>query len=593
VKKTWILLGLLLIITLAVVTVAFAEGWNEEKKKEYEEYLKEREEERAQREMGEGDMPDNLDAYNKAMKNEKEKQEKEKQEKQGEPDDFSTPETQKQAREKLLGDGHLTAYDIMVHFPEERLKHVEEDLNYPIRYNDYYPSQYSLELVLDDTYFWEIVDTASNTGHFFIHQIINSLWQYLVVFDFQIISYAENAYSTDIVDAFADVVGEAVRKMAGFSGEEIGESGLWGELSTFLIILAGAWAAYMLAVKRATTKAWSGLGSTLVVLVLSLALFANASGAMKYMNDISSGLSREVLGLGIDLTPKSELQVLEEQQQLQKGIDPDADEKEVPEEATSFLMADRLYELLIYEPYLLLQYGKSSEEITPDRAKQILQHKVMSQDRAAAVKKEVSKKNPYGEPNYMMTTAGTFERFSVVILLWTTHIILGIGLLIIAAAILFYQLLFIILTLFAPIALLMALVPSWTHVALNWVQKWAGAILMKLMLSIFLTLILAISQVLYRTTPPTEYGYIWTITLQLILVVGILWKRKDIFDILRTPVRGVERFPGETSGTIRSLPGKMRRGYQRTKYRTRRASRSTSRGVRRAYRAYNLLRRTR
>ncbi|PTM52180.1 CD3337/EF1877 family mobilome membrane protein [Desmospora activa] len=581
-KKILILLAILatpLVLSFTVAAIASDDFWGDDDDgKRTEEYRKKQEEEELKRRVGEGDMPNDLDAYNELQEKEKEKkEEKEAEAAKGEPDDFVSPAMQQQLRE--LGDGQLTAYDYMIYFPEERLEYVEETLNYPILYNDYYPSQYSLELILDDTYWWELKDTASNTGHFFFHQWVNTLWQYLVVFNFQVISYVENAFANDIVDSLANVVGASVQEIAGFSNGSIGDSGLWGELFTFFIVLAGAWAAYMFMIKRATTKAASGLGLTILVMVLALALFSNASGVMKYPNDISSGLSQEILGIGINLVPNSEQQIYEAEQRALRGIESE-EEKEIPKEAVSFLIADRLYYLLIYEPYLLLQYGKTSSDITWSRSSAILQHKVMSEQRADAVKKEVSKDNPYDdEPTYMMTTAGTFERLAVVILLWTTHIILGISLLIMAGAILFYQLLFIILTLFAPIALLLALIPAWTYVAMNWFQKWVGAILMKLILSVFLTIILAISQVLYNTTPPSEYGYIWTITLQLLLVIGVLWKRKDIFNILRAPIRGIEQFPGENrgaGGVIRAATRYVERGYRYTKGRGRQDSRSRS-----------------
>lgn len=490
-----------------------------------------------------------------------------------------------------LGEGRLTAYDYMVHFPKKRLDHVEKKLNYPIKYNDYYPSQYSLELMFGNTYWWEVPENLSNSGHFFIHQLVNTMWQFLVLFDLGVISYIESAYSSDIVDSFADTVGGAVRSVAGFSDGKIGSSGVWGELSSFMIVLAGAWAAYMLVIKRATTKAGSGLATTMVVLVLSLALFSNPSGAMRYLNDLSTGLSQEILGVGVELTPPDDPPPIDERL-LQRGILPENKPREIPKEAVSFKIADRLYDMMVYEPYLMLQYGKTSKDITPGQAKSILQHKVMGKNRADAVKKEVG--DPEKPKNYMMTTAGTFERMAIVILLWGCHIVWGIALLVIAGAILFYQLLFILLTLFAPFALLMALVPTWTHVGINWCQKWVGAIMMKLILSLFLSLVLTLSQVLYKTTPPTEYGYIWTITLQLILIIGILWKRKDLLNIMRAPIRAVDNFPGEASGSMRSLPRRMEYGYRRTKHRTKQAvrtARSAGRGVKRAgrglKRAYN------
>lgn len=449
----------------------------------------------------------------------------------------------KRAGLKPMGDGYYTANDLAIHFPEERLKRVEKS-GYPIAYNDYYPSQYTLELVLDDAYWWELGDQAANTGHYFAHQVINALWQNLLVFNFGAINFVENAYSLDIVDSFATAIGKAVKYIAGFSSNGLGDEGLWGELGVVMIALAGAWAAYMFMVKRAATRAGAGLIWTIVVMVLAFAYFANASKVMRYVNDVSSELSSEVLTIGLDMTPDQPM-TLEEEVKSLKGIEDPP--REYPEEAASFVIADRLYKLLIYEPYLMLQYGKTSKDIDKARADAILKHKVGSEARAEAVKEEVEKYN-----NHMMTTSGTFERFSIVLLLWITHIIFGVCLLVIAGAVILFQMLFVILSLFAPFALLLALMPAWNYVAVNWFKRWIGALAMKLVVSIFLSLILAVSQVLYQTARPEEYGYAMTITLQLILVIGIIWQRKYLLNVLKAPLRGLEQsIPGEAPGSFR------------------------------------------
>src|SRR5690606_298288 len=106
----------------------------------------------------------------------------------------------------------------------------------------------------------------------------------------------------------------------------------------------------------------------------------------------------------------------------------------------------------------------------------------------------------------------------------------------IAGAILVYQFLFIIFALYAPFAFLMALYPTWSQVATNWFKKFVGYQLTKLLLGIFLSVLVTLSQFLYDMAPPEKAGYIWTITMQLILVVGIIWKRKELFSVLSTPL---------------------------------------------------------
>lgn len=444
--------------------------------------------------------------------------------------------------------GVMTPMDEMVKFPDERIKEVQEK-GYFVRYARYNPSQYSLELMLDDTYFWELGDKALNLGHFYMHQLNDTWWQYLVVTNLNMITFIENAYSLDIVDKFANVTGQAIRDISGFSGTRLGEDGIWGNLFLFMIVLAGAWAAYMGIVKRAATKAGSGLIWTLVVTILAFAFFANAANVMRYLNDVSSGISIEIASF-VDLKKyeRPKMTIEEEIDQLNKqfggdgrtqlkGATPYSERAPIPKEAYSFILADRMYDLMIYEPYLMLQYGMTSKSldktsINPD---DLLKHQVFSSERQKVVEDEVRKNN-----NHMMTTKGTFQRTQILALLTVSHILLQLCYYVISLAILFYQMLFVILALLAPFALLMAVVPAWSHVAINWFQKFIGAILMKLVLSIFLSLLLNISQVLYDTAPPEEFGYVWTIALQLMLVAGIIWQRKFIFSIMQAPVKSVQ-----------------------------------------------------
>ena len=459
---------------------------------------------------------------------------------------------EKKREEEGLRSGAMTPMDEMVKFPDERIKEVQEK-GYFVRYAKYNPSQYSLELMLNDTHFWQLGDMASNLGHFYMHQLNDTWWQYIVVSNLNVISFVENAYSLDIVDRFADVTGKAIRGIAGFSGTKLGKDGVWGNLFLFMIVLAGAWAAYMGIVKRAATQAGTGLIWTLVVTILSFFFFANAASVMRYLNDISSGISIEIASF-VDfkkyerpnMTMGEEMGELNQRlggdgRPLLKGATPYNERVPIPKEAYSFILADRMYDIMIYEPYLMLQYGMTSKSLEerdpPANPDDILKHKIFSSERQKEVEEEARNNG-----NHMMTTKGTFQRTQILALLTVTHTILQLCYYVISLAILFYQMLFVILGLLAPFALIMAVVPPWAHVAVNWFQKFIGAIMMKLILTIFLSLLLNISQVLYDTAPPEDFGYVWTIALQLMLVVGVIWKRKFLFDIMQAPVKSVQNF---------------------------------------------------
>jgi hypothetical protein len=82
-------------------------------------------------------------------------------------------------------------------------------------------------------------------------------------------------------------------------------------------------------------------------------------------------------------------------------------------------------------------------------------------------------------------------------------------------------------------------------VATNWFKKFVGYQLIKMIIGVFFSMLLTISQFLYQMSPPQKVGYIWTIAMQLILVVGVVWKRNELFSIMKVPVGKVENFTGE------------------------------------------------
>lgn len=428
------------------------------------------------------------------------------------------------AEENQNSGGYTTVNDIMTIFPEEKINKAKSK-GYEPKFSKYSPSRYSLEMSTEDSSFWAVDEQFYSI----INRLINgSLWQALLTWDFTVIMIVENAFSLDIVNEFADSIEKSVQKLAGFNGSGYGSTGLMGNFLTLMIILAGAWIAYTGLVQKKTTDALTGMLSSLLILVLGLAFFANVGGVMRYINDISSGLNQEVMGVGVAF------------QQEMNGED-----VKYSADVSSMVVADQLYNMLIYEPYLMLQYGKTANDpaMTPDRIGKILNHKPGSTARAQAV---INEKNGIGhEPNVMVTSEGVFQRFTLLLVLGFSHFILGFLFLVIAGAMLVFQFIFVLATLFAPFAFLMGLHPTLNSVATTWFKKFIGYQLVKLIIGVFFSMLLTISQFLYQMSPPEKVGYVWTIAMQVILVLGVVWKRDELFSILKAPMGKMDDFKGE------------------------------------------------
>ena len=193
--------------------------------------------------------------------------------------------------------GYNFMFDSLVHFPDERIKTAKQK-GYDVKYAKYKPSRYYLEIQFADHDTWDLEGNFYDSGYALMHSfIINSVWQMLLIWDFLVISGVENGFSLDIVNIFADKVDAIIQKFVGFDGYVVGDTGIWGNFLTFMILLAGAWIAYKGLYKRDTSSAWTGIISTIFILMVSLAFFNNSSGIMHYLNGVSSGISQEIMGV--------------------------------------------------------------------------------------------------------------------------------------------------------------------------------------------------------------------------------------------------------------------------------------------------------
>ncbi|SEN55326.1 CD3337/EF1877 family mobilome membrane protein [Lihuaxuella thermophila] len=420
--------------------------------------------------------------------------------------------------------------DILILFPEDQIQAAKAK-GYEVKFSKYPLSRYNLEMEIEERQLWEVNDLLADSAYVLIHRINNFIWQSLLKWDYIVILLVESAFSLNMVNQFADAVEKAVQQLAGFNGSGYGSSGIIGNFLTFMIIVAGAWIAYQGMIKKKTTEALNGMLISVLTLILGLAFFANAGGVMRYLNDISSGLSQEVMGVGI---------AFQNEISTENSVS-------YPSDVSSMVIADKLYNMFVYEPYLMLQYGKTSSDpkLTKERIEKILGNKVGSTARMNAVTEEKKGSEELGyEPNPMVTTFGTFERLSLLFLLCVSHFVLGMLFLVIAGSMILYQFLFVLIALFAPFAFLMALNPAWSSVATTWFRKFVGYQLIKLIIGVFFSMLLTLSQFLYDVNPPQKVGYIWTIAMQLILVVGVVWKRKDLLEILQAPMAKEKKLDG-------------------------------------------------
>ncbi|OHR69502.1 CD3337/EF1877 family mobilome membrane protein [Bacillus sp. UMB0893] len=392
-----------------------------------------------------------------------------------------------------------------------------------LKYNEYPQHHYKLDTWVDtdgDWMPWNWADGAGKQIYIALMEIINSIWNVNILLANFTMKIVQEAFELDFVSGVTEEVGSAIQNIAGFGPGGFMANGLWPLLVTFIIGIVGAWATYVGMVKRESSRAWGGLISSMVIFVFALGFFSNASTILKGINDWSSDLQGDILAVSASV------------------VNPGASYTEEEGIAT---IRNQMFDLMVKKPYMLMQYGTTKVE--ESRVKEILSIDpyANAEDRNKKVEIEVTQ-----QENKMMSIDGISQRAGFVPLLFIANSIIGIFLLMVSGTIILYQMVFLALVLFAPVPLLMALVPRWKNAAFDWGMKVLHAQLMKISIALLLTILFGISAILYRATESSDLGYLGMMLLQIICFVGVWAKRKELFNIVSTAVNNVESSTGAT-----------------------------------------------
>ncbi|MDW2879718.1 MULTISPECIES: CD3337/EF1877 family mobilome membrane protein [Bacillaceae] len=410
-----------------------------------------------------------------------------------------------------------------------------------LEYNEYPQHHYELDTYVDtagDWMPWNWADGAGKQIYIALMEIVNAIWQLNILLANFTMVIVQEAFQLDFVSNVVDEIGTSIQSIAGFGSGGFLSNGLWPLLITFILCLVGTWATYVGMVKRESSRAWGGLISALVIFVFSLGFFSNAGKVLGGLNEWSSQLQSDILGVSASIVNPGSSYSSEE------GI------------AT---VRNQMFDLMVKKPYMLMQYGTTS--VDEGRVDKLLNIDPIlnAEDREQQAKEEVE-----NQENTMMSIDGIGQRSAFVPLLFIGNTIIGVFLLMISGSIILFQLVFLALALFAPVPLLMALVPRWQQTAVDWAMKLLHAQLMKIAIALLLTILFGISAILYRATESSDLGYLGMMILQIICFVGIWAKRKDLFSMVSTAANNVQSSTGQTLQSYKQkysqARNKMRQG---------------------------------
>ena len=365
-------------------------------------------------------------------------------------------------------------------------------------YNRYPLENYSLDFYYDaGSAFlpWNWADNALKLLGTTMNMLTNVLLSLTNLLCYFVGFIVEQAFSLDFVSDILNKIKPMIQSVIGFNEKGLMVNGVLSGFIMLLITILGCYLVYVGLLKREVTKAVS---SILVFITVMCGMVGYSLFADKYLiklNDFSKEVSSSMLNIGNNAGSSSD--------------------EPVSNETVIAGIRDRLFQIQIQKPYLLLQYGTSNineiNESDQGRVSSILKYNSDTKEREEAVKKEVQ------NGNKNMGISGLWSRLGNVILMFFLNFIFSIVILMFAGAMLYYQLLFLFYAIVLPINFLVGLVPNFSNNGVKGIANLLGSVLKRQGLCLIVSLVFTVSNFIYDVTDESKYGFLFIFCIQLLL----------------------------------------------------------------------------
>ncbi len=373
-------------------------------------------------------------------------------------------------------------------------------------YNKYPISHYKLDTHAEEAEGFNFMEKTTQTFLYAGNHITNLLFKGIVWFIQGTIFLLNEAFQLEFINGMIEGAARSIQILTGFDGG-FSDVGIYTYFIGFLVSLMAIWAAYHAFVRGKSSTALTGVLSTFIVLVFALGFVMTAEQSLKFVNQGSSVVSKEVLS------------------QTSKVAAPG---KNYNHDESLAAMNNQIYTLGLYKPYLMLQFGTINEkEIGKERI-----HKVLStsgEDREEVVKDEIE----LHENEMMKNTSEVHSsRIIFICLIFLFVLIMAITLLIFIGRMTFYSLLFIFKAITLPFNFLLGLLPYYSRTAWKGLGGLISPLLMKIYISILVSIVLFVSSAAYAATEQ-EHFFV-TMFVQIIVFIGALAYQNKLIIPVRT-----------------------------------------------------------
>lgn len=298
---------------------------------------------------------------------------------------------------------------------------------------------------------------------------------------------------------------------------------LWNSLSNtyaiMLIALAFLIGFFSLAIKSNAQEAFMTMFKTVLVFLIAGVWFAKTSVFINAFNSVSDNVQTSILSAGTTLrtTPKPIPQGQETQ-------------------ATTAVLRNTLFNVAVYEPYLLMNWGTVDENKINktygdiDKVTELNKNSDTKEQLDDIRDEQVNKKhNKYMDHE----ASGVYDKIAFSIMSLIVVLAVGIPLLIISISNLLIQFLILAVVVLFPLAFLISLIPKYSNGAYQLLEKLIFLFISKSFISLFVLLTLLIVSITNNVIPPENVGsYVLNCLLLSVTFSMLITKRKELISTI-------------------------------------------------------------
>ena len=401
---------------------------------------------------------------------------------------------------------------------------VDDSVDAAHEYSRYPLENYQLDFYVDngwDWLPWNWIDGIGKQVMYGLYCITNFIWTINLYLSNASGYLVQEAYGLDFISDAADEIGRNIQSIAGISPSGLSSDGFYAGFLLLIILIVGAYVAYVGLIKRETTKAVRAVMNMVMIFVLSGALIAYAPDCVKRLNEFSEDVSTASLSVGT------------------KIVLPDTENSGGDSVA---LIRDSLFSIQVKQPWLLLQFGDTdTDAVGAERIESLLSASPSGnngEDRENAVKAEIEDNG-----NTNLTVTKTVNRLGTVFFLFLFNIGISVFVFLLTGMMIFSQVLFIIYVMFLPVSFVLSMVPTFEGSSRRAVIKLFNTILARAGITLVITVAFSISTMLYRIA--SGYPFFIIAFLQVVVFAGIYFKLGDLlsmFSLHDDGARGMGRY---------------------------------------------------